>query len=158
MPAAVASRKPPASLIVVVALVLLGLAAALIYLNKPVTKEAGSVAPTAEAKAYLRNLALTDEAMQATENFMNQRVVEMLGNITNNGPRKLASIDVYCLFSGVNGAVIHRERVPIVKSGGGVAPLGPGETRPFRLPFDDLPEGWNQAMPHLVIAQITFAE
>jgi hypothetical protein len=34
--------------------------------------------------------------------------------------------------------------------------LMPGETKEFRLPFDTLPESWNQALPDLVIAQIVF--
>ena len=35
--------------------------------------------------------------------------------------------------------------------------LKPGESRPFRLPFDDIPAGWNNQMPQLVIAHIEFA-
>ena len=33
----------------------------------------------------------------------------------------------------------------------------PGQTREFRLPFEGLPESWNQALPTLVIANISFA-
>lgn len=93
--------------------------------------------------------------MKATLNFMQQQVVEVTGKITNNGPRPLQSIDVYCLFYSVNGAEVHRERVPVVLSKG--ASLKPGETRNFRLPFDALPDTWNQAMPRIAIAQIKFA-
>jgi hypothetical protein len=35
--------------------------------------------------------------------------------------------------------------------------LAPGETKPFRLPFDDIPESWNQMLPQIVIARIEFA-
>ena len=35
--------------------------------------------------------------------------------------------------------------------------LKPGATKSFRMPFDTLPDGWNQAIPKMVIAQITFA-
>jgi hypothetical protein len=47
-----------------------------------------------------------------------------------------------------------RQRVPIVnpKMGG----LKPGESKSFRLPFDNLPESWNQKMPQLVIASVKF--
>jgi hypothetical protein len=58
---------------------------------------------------------------------------------------------VYCYFYGVDGKQIHRERLAIVHN------LAPQETRPFRLPFDTLPDGWNQAMPRMVIARIAFA-
>lgn len=93
--------------------------------------------------------------MKAAENFMKQQVVEIEGKISNHGPRKLASVDVYCLFAGADGREIHRERVPIVARG---VPLQPNATKAFRLPFDSLPEAWNQAMPRLVIAQIVFAD
>jgi len=93
--------------------------------------------------------------MQATENFMKQRVVEIEGKIGNGGDRELRGIDVYCLFYDVSGREIHRERVSVLSRQG--APLRPGENRAFRLPFDALPEGWNQAMPRLVIAGIDFA-
>ena len=52
------------------------------------------------------------------------------------------------------GQVVLRERVPIVRerSGG----LDPGKTKDFRLPFDTIPESWNQTMPQMVIAQVVF--
>jgi hypothetical protein len=138
----------------VVTLVLL--IAGYLYLNAERSGKNTEAQATAEAKAYLGNLELSDVKMQAAENFMQQRVVEIDGRITNKGPRPLKSIDVYCLFYSTDGRMIHRERVPVVKSAG--KPLAPSETREFRLPFDTLPANWNQAMPHLVIAQITFAQ
>jgi hypothetical protein len=36
------------------------------------------------------------------------------------------------------------------------AGMRPGEQRNFRLPFDNIPAGWNQALPQLVIAAIEF--
>jgi len=47
-----------------------------------------------------------------------------------------------------------RQRVAIVSSQMGG--LKPGETKSFRLPFDNLPESWNQTMPQLVIAAVKF--
>jgi hypothetical protein len=60
-----------------------------------------------------------------------------------------------CVFYDAYGQVVLRERVPIVKRSGG--PLKAGDTRAFRLPFDDIPSSWNNQMPNLVIASITFA-
>jgi hypothetical protein len=34
--------------------------------------------------------------------------------------------------------------------------LKPGESKPFRLPFDDIPESWNNEIPRLVIASVQF--
>ena len=127
----------------------------LFYSSRPVQKE-GESAASQEAKAYLANLGLSDVTMQASENLMNQKVVEVLGNISNNGPRELKSIDVYCLFYSVDGRLLHRERLRIVGVPDTRGPLKPGATKSFRMPFDSLPEGWNQALPKMVIAQISF--
>ncbi len=124
------------------------------YLSRP-AKAALESASSDEAKGYLSHLALSDVSMEATENFMRQQVIEVKGKISDNGPRPIRSADVYCLFYGIDGKEIHRERVPIVQSN--AAPLRPGETRAFRLPFDAVPDGWNQALPRMVIAQITFS-
>lgn len=148
-------KKFPVFWLVLAAVTVIFLIAGLFYLNRPVPPPTEAPA-TAEAKAYLPNLALSDVQMKATENFMKQQVVEIDGKISNNGPRPIRSVDVYCMFYSVDGKEVHRERVPIVHATGSA--LGPHQTRAFRLPFDSLPDTWNQAMPRLAIAQITFAK
>ena len=106
---------------------------------------------TADAKAYVRNLHLSDVAMKATESYVKQMVTEIEGKVTNNGDRVVKQADVFCIFYNAYGDVILRERVAIVRSA-----FPPGETRPFRLPFDDIPDTWNNQMPQLVIARIDF--
>ena len=149
--------KPPVALLVAGVVVVLALIAAGIYLARTPARTSphANSSASAEAKGYLPNLQLTDVSMRATENFMKQQVLEIEGKIANKGPRPLESVDIYCYFSGVDGRSVYRERVPIVQAKG--APLKPGEVRNFRLPFDSLPDTWNQALPHMVIAQITFA-
>ncbi len=107
---------------------------------------------TPEAKAYVRNLKLSEVTMKATESYVGQTVTEIEGNITNAGDRIAQHVDVYCIFYNAYGEVVIRERVPIVGT-----PLKPGETRAFRLPFDDIPQGWNNQLPQLVIARIAFS-
>ena len=126
-----------------------------ILLARPAQHPSSPIASN-EARAYLPHLALSNVSMQASENFMKQEVLEVKGNITDSGPRALRSVSVFCLFYGVDGREIYRERVPIIPSGS--PPLHSGETRSFRLPFDSIPDGWNQALPKMVIAQITFAQ
>ena len=125
-----------------------------LYVSRPAPKRSEGQA-SAEAKAYVPSLQLSDVTMKASENFMKQRVVEIEGKITNNGPRPLRSVDIYCIFYGVDGRELHRERVPIVRPTGAL--LGSHQSRPFRLPFDTLPDGWNQAVPRMYIAGIDFA-
>ncbi len=109
---------------------------------------------TAEAKQYVHNLQLSDVEMKAAESYMKQQVVEIVGNITNNGPRTLKVIEINCVFYDAYGQLVLRERVPIVGSRTGA--LAPGQKKGFRLAFDTIPQSWNQALPQLVIAQIVF--
>ncbi|MBV9084965.1 MAG: hypothetical protein JOZ62_19980 [Acidobacteriaceae bacterium] len=150
------SRRIPLPVIVIGATLLCVLIAGVVYLSRPVAKTPPP-RPSPEATAYLPNLELSDVHIDAAENFMKQRVVEIKGKITNKGPRRIKHIDVNCIFSGIDGREVYRERVPIVqRSNRGT--LVSGQTRPFRLAFDTLPDTWNQAMPRLVIAQIEFAD
>ena len=121
------------------------------FINRP--QPASNASPlTADAKSYVRNLQLSDVSMKATESYVKQMVTEIEGKITNAGNRPVKQADVFCIFYNSYGEVILRERVPIVSGG-----LKPGESKSFRLPFDDIPGSWNNQMPQLVIARIEFS-
>jgi hypothetical protein len=107
---------------------------------------------TPEAKLYTRNLQLSDVELKAKENYFQQAVVEIDGKIANTGPRPLETVEIYCVFRDPYGQLVLRRRLSIVNGG-----LKPGETKSFRLPFDDLPQSWNQSMPQLVIAGVKFS-
>jgi hypothetical protein len=109
---------------------------------------------TQEAKAYVKHLKLSDVGMKATQTYLGQTLVEIEGKITNAGDRPLKLVEINCVFYDPYGQVVLRQRVPIVRATSGG--LAPGATKDFRLPFDDLPESWNQGAPQLVIAQIVF--
>jgi len=121
------------------------------YISRP-APSANSLPPLApEAKAYVHNLKLSEVTMQATESYVKQMVTEIEGKITNDGDRTVKQADLYCIFYNSYNEVILRERVPIVTGA-----LKAGDTRTFRLPFDDIPQSWNNKMPQLVIARIEF--
>jgi hypothetical protein len=109
---------------------------------------------TQEAKDYTSNLALANVEMKATDNALGQTLVEIEGDISNRGDRTLRRVVLTCQFFDINGIEIMREPLPIVRERDGK--FAPGETRRFRLPFDAIPDGWNQAMPRLMIAEIVF--
>jgi hypothetical protein len=109
---------------------------------------------TAEAKQYVHSLQLTNVEIKAAESYMKQQVVEITGNIGNNGQRELKRVEIYCVFRDAYGQVVLRERVPIV--GDRMGSLAPGGKKNFRLAFDNIPESWNQGIPDLVIAGIIF--
>jgi hypothetical protein len=112
---------------------------------------------TGAARAYIHDgfLKITDSDMRAHESYLHQQVVEITGNITNTGNRVLDTVQIVCVFYDPYGQVILRERVAIVSRKMGK--LAPGESKPFRLAFDNVPQSWNQRMPQMVIAAIDFA-
>ncbi|MCS7026786.1 MAG: DUF3426 domain-containing protein [Bryobacteraceae bacterium] len=159
MPASPPQREPSSSPlfstpVLLVLMIGLALAGGIWYLERSAERVPKGPVLTAEAKSYVRHLSLSDVSMKATENAIGQQVVEIVGKIENKGDRVLKSVAVYCIFFDAYGQVVLRERVEIVRAklGG----LKPGETKPFRLPFDNLPQSWNRAMPQLVIAGIVF--
>jgi hypothetical protein len=140
-------------LIVLIAMVLAG-GGVVAYLEFAQRTPAADAPLSPEARAYVGNLKLGDVTMKGTKNYFSQMVVEIAGNITNAGDRNLDTVEINCIFQDAYGQMALRQRVPIVspKMGG----LKPGETKSFRLPFDQLPEAWNQKMPLLVIASVKF--
>lgn len=108
-------------------------------------------AASPEAKAYVANLKLSEVELKEAQAWAGNKVVELAGRITNAGGRSVKLVELTCIFLNVYGQQIGRERLAIVRR-----PLAPGETRNFRLPFENIAEGWNQSMPQLVIANIQF--
>ncbi len=146
--------RPPVYIIIGLVVALAGGGVWWFFLRGP-AGQAEPPALTPEAKAYVKNLGLSEVEMKAKESFMGSMLMEITGKITNKGDRELRVVELNCVFYDPFGAVVARERVPIVRSKGG-APLKPGETREFRMPFDAIPASWNQALPQLVIAHIDF--
>jgi hypothetical protein len=107
---------------------------------------------TPEGRAYVKYLQLSNVEMSAKVSFAGGSLVEITGKITNTGDRAVERVELTCVFYDPYGMVVLRERVPIVRRR-----LNPGETREFRLPFENPPASWNRQMPQLVIAGLQFA-
>jgi len=153
-PAPAKKFQIPPLVIVIAVLVVLG-GAGFWFLDRKASQPPPPPPPlTAEARAYVRNLKLSNVQMNAHTSYLGQQIVEITGSVANAGGRKMALVEINCVFYDAYGQLILRRRVPVIsrKMGG----LAPGETKQFRLPFDDIPDSWNQVMPQLVIAQIQF--
>jgi len=152
----VAKERPSIPVLpVVVGLVVLLGGAGFWFLQRQPPARAAKPVLTGDARAYVRYLKLSEVEMKAHESYFKQSVVEITGKIGNEGNRVLKLVEINCIFGDSAGQVVLRERVPIVsqKTNG----LSPGETKSFRLAFDNIPESWNNVLPQLVIAQIVFA-
>jgi hypothetical protein len=153
---------PPAAIVAGV-VVVAGLAG-ILYLNHAASRPPAAPPPlTGPAKEYVKHLQFvasdgqTPESpkMEAHESYLKQAVVEITGNIKNNGDRVLEVVEINCVFYDPYHQEVLRERVPIVSKKMGK--LAPGETKAFRLAFDNIPDSWNQAMPSMIIARIDFS-
>jgi hypothetical protein len=142
-------------MVIVIGLVLLLGLAGFFYLDRAAQKPAPAPPPlTGAARAYARYLKLTNVEMKAHESYLKQSVVEIEGNIQNVGDRVVKTVEITCVFYDSYGQVVLRERVPIVSPK--IGAVAPDQSKPFRLPFDNIPESWNQVMPQLVMAGIEF--
>lgn len=149
-------KQPMAKLPLYVLAAVVVLGGTLFFYLQYLTRHAPQEIPlTPDAKTYVRNLQLSDVEMQANETYFSQRVVEITGKVANTGDRPLDEVDLFCIFRDGYGQLVLRKRVAII--GGKMGGLKPGETKTFRLPFDEIPDSWNHAMPSLVIAGIKFS-
>ncbi len=151
---AVARSRSWAARLLILAVVVAGAGAfALLEWRAGADRPVEQVVLTEEARSYLGSLDLEGVEMAAMDNALGQTLVEITGTIRNSGERQVRSIRLNCVFFGVHGVELHRVLSSIVRPSDGLAP---GGERSFRLPFDDIPDGWNQVLPSLYIAEIVF--
>lgn len=147
-----AANKPAVVVISVAVLAVAGFIAWLTFSPAPAPPPQPVL--TAEAKAYLPNLNLSDVQPQTSESYIEKSLFEIMGKISNSGTRVVTGIRVKCVFRDSTGNEIKRELATVIGVRGG--PLAPASTKSFRLAFDDVPTTWNQQMPDFVIAEIRF--
>lgn len=114
----------------------------------------GHIVLTDEAIQYLSLLQMSDIHMGAKESFLGHTIVSIDGKIGNLGDRTVRVVEVNCVFRGLHLSELGRQAAVIVGPRSGA--LSPGQTRPFRIAFDAVPQEWNQNMPNLYVAQILF--
>jgi hypothetical protein len=149
------ASKTPVKAILIGVLAVAAAGAGLFYLQQ--SGQSGSEAVlTDAARAYLPNLDLNNVSMEARDDALGQTLLEITGEITNLGPSEVIVVEANCVFRDVNGAEIERQRAALVSERTGA--LSPGGTQTFRMAFDSVPEGWNQIVPDLYIAQLRFDE
>lgn len=109
---------------------------------------------TADAQAYLMQIAVTDIHMSAAETGLGSSVTYMDAEIRNNGARAVREVDLDLTFVDmVNQMVLRRTVHPVTRTS---PPLKPGESRPFRVTFDYMPADWNQGPPVVAVTYTGF--
>ena len=115
--------------------------------------------------AYASNLRFSELKTSAAQNFVGATVNYLDGAITNTGDKTVIHAVAEITFKDDLGQTAQREELPIrVLCTGGpydeavdlsLSPLAPGESRPFRLTFENISAQWNHAYPDLQIAQVS---
>jgi len=117
----------------------------------------------AEPPAYAPNLKFSDLKVSAAQNFVGATVSYLDGSITNTGNQTVVHAVVAVTFKDDMGQTVQKEEVPlrVLRTGGpydeavdlNMSPLAPGQTRPFRLTFEDISMQWNHAYPDMRVMQ-----
>jgi len=115
--------------------------------------------------AYAANLKFSDLKTSAAQNFVVATVSYIDGVITNTGDKTVIHAVVQVTFKDDMGQVAQREELPlrVLRTGGpydeavdfNLSPLAAGQSKPFRLTFENISAQWNHAYPDLQITQVT---
>ena len=118
----------------------------------------------ASPPAYAANLKFTDLKTSAAQNFAGQTVSYIDGAITNTGDKTVIHAMVQITFKDELGQTAQRDELAIrvLRTGGpydeavdlNLSPLAPGESKPFRLTFENISAQWNHAYPDLQVTQV----
>jgi hypothetical protein len=113
---------------------------------------------------YAASLSLSDFKMSAAENFVGATVSYVDGTVTNGGGKTVTHIVVEVQFKDELGQLAQREDIPmqVLKTDGpypeavdfSVSPLGPGQSKPFRLTFESISAQWNHQYPDIQITDV----
>jgi hypothetical protein len=113
---------------------------------------------------YAASLRLSDFQMSTADNFVGHTVTYVDGSVANTGGKTVTQMMVEVVFNDDIGQLAQREEMPlrVLRTSGpypeavelNVAPLGPGQTQPFRLTFDSISAQWNRQYPEIRVTDV----
>lgn len=114
---------------------------------------------------YAGNLALSHLAMSESTSLSGGKSTFLDGDVTNHGSSTVTGVTVQVFFANDEQMPPHLETTPLAlirtrepyvdTQPVSAAPLAPGDTRPFRLIFEGVPENWNTQMPEVRVISVT---
>jgi hypothetical protein len=107
-----------------------------------------------EERAYAAKIAIENLALSRAENFLNQEVTTLTGELANSGERSLREIELTVEFDDdMNQIALRESRLALTSAS---APLGPGERRTFDVSFERIPASWNMQLPIVRVSGLLF--
>jgi hypothetical protein len=108
-----------------------------------------------EERAYAAKIAIENLALSRAENFLNQEVTILAGDLVNTGDRSLREIELTVEFSDdMNQIALRESRLALTSAS---PAQEPGERRPFDVSFEHIPTSWNMQLPTVRVTGLLFA-
>jgi hypothetical protein len=109
-----------------------------------------------QEQAYAPNLHVGNFAMKQAENFLNQEVKIVEGDVLNVGDRTVLALDATIEFRDSLNQIALRETRPLLPA----SPEGlkPGEVAHFEVSFDHVPNSWNYQMPLVTVSGMKLSD
>ncbi len=113
---------------------------------------------------YAPNLVFSDVQMSESSSVSGMKVTFVDGTVRNTGSRTISGIDLQVIFANDLQMPPQIEPVPlnlirthepyIDTEPVSAVPLAPGDSREFRLAFENISQDWNQSLPAIRVVKV----
>jgi len=141
----------------------LALAVLLIMGRRPAPSNPGG-AGLAPAAAYAKSLTFSNIKMSQASSVIGVTQTYIDGDISNHGDKTLEGVTVQVAFQDFTNRLAQKNTLPLTLIRTHVpyieiepvsaAPIGPGQTREFRLILDHVTDSWNQEYPEIRVIAV----
>jgi len=107
-----------------------------------------------EEQAYLSQIEIDGARMSAAKNYIGDTMIYLDARVSNSGPRTIRELALALEFVNTENQIVFRSTARPIRSD--ARPLEPHASRPFQVPFENLPEDWNRAAPAIKPVTVRF--
>jgi hypothetical protein len=114
---------------------------------------------------YTARLQISNVRMATAQNFAGGSVTYIEGTLSNLGDKRVTSARVQVIFKNSLGEIVQDEVLPVmvlqpdapIVDYGPMerAPLGPGQSRDFRVTLEHVTADWNSQIPQIKVVAVS---
>ncbi|HME13510.1 MAG TPA: hypothetical protein VKF79_11640 [Candidatus Acidoferrum sp.] len=123
--------------------------------KRHVSASGGQLFFGAAEQSYAPKIQVENLAMSRAENFLNQEVTTLGGEVVNSGDRSLEGLELTVVFTDSLNQVVLREARTVLDAT--APPLTAGARREFEISFEHVPSSWNMQLPVLSVTAMRIA-
>jgi hypothetical protein len=121
--------------------------------SQPRTTMRGTPPPMSPAdRAFAAKIEIRNLTLSQAENFLNQQVTILSGDLVNTGDRSVRNIDLTLEFLDDVQQVVLRETRSVLAPPS--SPLLPNQSHRFDISFEHIPTLWNMQQPRVRVSAI----